>query len=119
MSAPRFDDFEAFFPYYLAEHAHPTSRALHYVGTTAGTLVALYALWTQTWALLIAYPLLGYGCAWLGHFGFEKNRPATFTYPLWSLRGDYTMLYLALTGRLEGPLRDGIARHGPAAPRAD
>ena len=115
MSVPSFSSFDEFFPYYLAEHAHPVSRALHYVGTTAGTLVMLYAALTQSWALLLAYPVIGYGCAWIGHFVFEKNRPATFKYPLWSLRGDYKMLGLFLTGRLAGPLADGMGRY----PRAE
>lgn len=114
MAASRFSSFDEFFPYYLAEHAHPTSRWLHYIGTTLGSSVLLYALATQSWNLILLYPLIGYGCAWVGHFRFEKNRPATFTYPLWSLRGDYKMLYLAVSGRLDRPLAEGIAKHGSA-----
>lgn len=115
MATPKFESFQEFFPYYLAEHAHPVSRKLHYVGTTLGTAVMAYALITQSWGLLLLYPLIGYGCAWLGHFVFEKNRPATFTYPRWSLMGDYRMLFLAATGQLEGPLAAGIARFGRSA----
>ncbi len=115
MTAPRFQSFADFFPFYLAEHSNSTSRALHYIGTTLGTLVFVYALSTQRWPLLIAYPIIGYRFAWVGHFVFEKNRPATFTYPVWSLMGDYRMLGLALTGRLRQPLADGIARYGRAA----
>ena len=105
MSVPRFDSFQEFFPYYLAEHAHPVSRVLHYFGTSLGTAVLVYALATQTWALLLAYPVIGYGCAWIGHFIFEKNRPATFTYPFWSLISDYRMFFLWLSGRLRRHLR--------------
>ncbi|MEL6189836.1 MAG: DUF962 domain-containing protein, partial [Myxococcota bacterium] len=72
MATPEFASFEEFFPYYLAEHADPVSRKLHYFGTTAGTTVLLYALFTQSWGLILLYPIIGYGCAWLGHFVFEK-----------------------------------------------
>lgn len=96
-------DFEAFWPYYLGEHRLPASRALHYVGSIAGPVTAALALLTQPWLLPLAL-VAGYGPAWVGHFILEKNRPATFTYPLWSLRGDYRMLRLALTGRLDAEL---------------
>ena len=113
--APKFESFSAFFPYYLAEHAHPVSRKLHYVGTTLGTSVLLWALLTQNWRLLIAFPIIGYGFAWVGHFVFEKNRPATFVYPVWSLMGDYRMLALAIRGQLQKPLAEGIARYGQSS----
>ncbi len=115
MPAPEFKNFAEFFPYYLSEHANRTSRVLHYIGTSLGTAVALTAIATQNWPLLLAYPVIGYGFAWVGHFAFEKNRPATFTYPLWSLRGDYTMLSLALSRRLDRPLAKGIARYGKSS----
>jgi hypothetical protein len=94
--------FEEFWPQYVHAHRDPRNRALHYVGTTAvlGT-VAASAL-TLNPALLLALPVVGYGPAWIGHFVFEKNRPATFDHPLWSLRGDFKMYFLALRGRM-GP----------------
>lgn len=94
--------FRDFWPYYLREHARPATRALHYAGTTLVVGIALYALVTGSWLLLAALPVAGYGFAWVAHFMVEKNRPATFTYPLWSLAGDFKMWWMWLTGRL-GP----------------
>lgn len=94
--------FRDFWPYYLREHAKPATRALHYAGTMLVVGIALYALVTGSWLLLAALPVAGYGFAWVAHFMVEKNRPATFTYPLWSLAGDFKMWWMWLTGRL-GP----------------
>jgi hypothetical protein len=113
--APKFESFDAFFPYYLAEHANPTCRRLHYVGTILATSVFILALISATWWLLILYPLIGYGFAWVGHFKFERNRPATFDYPRWSLMGDYKMLYLFLTGRLKPQLYEALKQYGKIA----
>ena len=94
--------FESFWPFYLREHSRPQTRALHYLGTSIGVALAIYALLYGKWLWLLGLPLAGYFFAWLAHFGVEKNRPATFTYPLWSLRADFRMWWLWLTGRL-GP----------------
>ena len=96
----RFTSFAEFYPYYLAEHRHPTCRRLHYVGSTLVLALLGYVLITQSWILLLALPVVGYGFAWIGHFVFEKNRPATFKYPFYSFLGDWVMLKDALTGRL-------------------
>ena len=93
--------FADFYPYYLGEHAHPVCRRLHFVGSTLVlTVIALVAFGVLSpWALL-ALPLIGYGFAWVGHFFFEKNRPATFTHPFYSFLGDWVMFRDMLTGRI-------------------
>ena len=96
--------FAQFWPFYLREHSRPRTRALHYVGTSLVVLLAIIAAATGRWLLLLAIPLAGYGFAWAAHFAVEKNRPATFTYPLWSLAADFKMWWLWLTGRLAGEL---------------
>lgn len=101
MSDTQYRSFGEFYPYYLSEHADPTSRKLHYLGTTLALALMLWAVFTANWLLLLAVPVAGYLFAWVGHFFFEKNRPATFTYPLWSLMGDFRMFFEAVTGRLD------------------
>lgn len=96
----RYTRFADFYPYYLQEHSNDTCRRLHYVGSLLVLTLIAYALFTQQWLWLLAVPLVGYGFAWVGHFVFEKNRPATFKYPLYSLMGDWVMLKDALTGRI-------------------
>ena len=98
----RIASFADFWLYYLREHRRPATRALHYIGTSLVVALAIYALLTGKWLLLLAIPVAGYFFAWVGHFGIEKNRPATFTYPLWSLGADFKMWWMWLTGRL-GP----------------
>ena len=100
-------NFTEFFPYYLREHAHPTCRALHYIGTTLVLGVVAYAVYTGQYGSLWLMPLVGYFFAWVGHFFIEKNKPATFTYPLWSLIGDFKMYFLFISGRL-GPRLDAL-----------
>ncbi len=96
------NSFEEFWPYYLREHSKPETRTLHYIGTSLVVLIAAYAVVTGKWRLLLAIPVAGYFFAWVGHFGIEKNKPATFKYPRWSLIADFKMWWLWLTGRL-GP----------------
>jgi hypothetical protein len=92
--------FSEFYPFYLSEHADRTSRRLHFVGTSLGLAFALHALSTLNFWWLLAALACGYAFAWVGHFFFEKNRPATFTYPLWSFMGDWVMWKEILTRKI-------------------
>ncbi len=100
-TAERFTRFADFYPYYLQEHSNATCRRLHYVGSLLVLSILAYAVVSQQWLWLLALPLAGYGFAWVGHFIFEKNRPATFKYPLYSFMGDWVMLKDAFTGRIK------------------
>lgn len=107
-----FKTFEDFWPYYVHEHSSSVNRALHFVGTT-GVLACLgTAVLTRSRLALLTAPLLGYGFAWLGHFYVEKNRPATFKYPLWSLRADFVMYKKMLTGQMPAELERAAALYG-------
>lgn len=93
-------NFKEFWPFYLSQHSNATNRRIHFAGTLLVHLLVLYAFITGLYAALWGLPLLGYGFAWAGHFFVEKNKPATFTYPFWSLIGDFKMFYLMCTGKL-------------------
>ena len=100
MAQSQFRSFADFWPYYLVEHSKPATRLLHGVGTlTAIVLVVSLIVIGKWWLFPIAF-VPGYGCAWISHFFIEKNRPATFTHPLWSFMGDWKMLALMLMGKL-------------------
>ncbi len=98
--ARRFGSFREFYPYYLGEHADRSCRRLHFVGTSlAVALLVAAVLWRAPRLALLA-PLTAYGFAWVGHYVFEKNRPATFQHPLYSLIGDFAMVRDILAGRI-------------------
>jgi hypothetical protein len=90
---------------YLAAHADPRTRALHYFGTLAGLALLATAGIERDWRWLVAAPVAGYAFAWLGHVIFEHNRPETFGHPAWSLVSDFRMLGLFVSGRLGRELR--------------
>jgi hypothetical protein len=92
--------FREFYPFYLSQHAHPVCRTLHFIGSWVALAMLAAALASGNPWWLAGVPLAGYGFAWVGHFFFEHNRPATFTYPLFSLAGDWVMFYQMLIGRI-------------------
>jgi len=98
------ESYAEFWPYYLREHAQPSTRAWHYVGTTIAILVLIAVIVTGRWWFLPLAVVSGYFFAWLSHGLIEKNKPATFTYPLWSLFSDFKMLFCAVTGRMPAEL---------------
>ena len=103
--------FAAFWQHYLREHSRRSTRLLHYVGTSLVVLIAVAALASGRWLLLAALPVAGYGFAWAAHAAVERNRPATFTYPLWSLAADFKMWAMWLSGRLGAELdKAGVRR---------
>lgn len=98
MPEREYKSFSEFWPHYLAEHSKPQTRLLHLLGTLmALALVILFVAIGKWWLFPLAL-VPGYGLAWIGHFFVEKNKPATFQYPLWSFMGDYKMIWLMLTG---------------------
>lgn len=109
--------FEEFWPFYVSQHANATNRALHVLGTSLGLLCLAAVLLGAAPLLLALAPLVGYGGAWIGHFGFEHNRPATFRYPLWSFRADFRMYRMMLLGRMGQELAR-CARAQPAGESA-
>ena len=101
-SGEKIATYREFWPFYLGEHRKRRTRHLHYFGTSLAIAALIVALASQTWWLLAAAMFCGYFFAWIGHFFVEKNRPATFTYPVWSLFSDFRMLWRWATGRLAG-----------------
>jgi hypothetical protein len=97
--------YRDFWPYYLQEHSKPATRAIHYFGTMLSTLSIVAAIATGNLWFLMGALIGGYGPAWIGHFFIEHNRPATFTYPLWSLASDYRMTWRWLTRRIDEDLK--------------
>ena len=96
----RFKSFAEFYPYYLKEHGNSTCRRLHFIGTTLVIGLLAYTLGKGALGLLLAVPIAGYGFAWVGHFFFEKNRPATFQHPFYSLLGDFVMYRDMILGKV-------------------
>lgn len=96
----RFASFREFYPFYLSEHSNRTSRRLHFIGSWGVLLLVALAIWRANPWWLLAALVCGYGFAWVGHFFFEKNRPATFKYPVYSFMGDWVMFKDIITGRI-------------------
>ena len=103
--------FAEFWPFYCREHRNPLTRRLHVAGSLLGPAAALAVfLLTRSFHAFWLWALFGYGCAWFAHFFVEKNRPATFTHPFYSLAADYVMVWKSLTGTMT----DDVARAGRA-----
>jgi hypothetical protein len=97
---PTFHSYNEFFEFYLTQHSEPLNRWLHAIGTTLGFAIAIVAFATHHPWYALVWPVVAYGFAWTGHFPIEKNKPATFGHPWWSLISDFRMLGLMVTGRL-------------------
>jgi len=98
--ADRFSTFREFYPFYLSEHAHPLCRRMHFVGTSLAIAAVAAAVATGNAWWLAAAPVAGYAFAWVGHYRFERNRPATLRHPVYSLIGDFAMYRDMLLGRI-------------------
>lgn len=95
----RIKKYSEFYAFYLTEHSNKTSRILHFTGTFLFFLFLIYISITKQWTIWWILPLIGYGFAWVGHFFFEKNKPATFKYPFWSLISDFKLFFELLIGK--------------------
>jgi hypothetical protein len=109
----RIRSYREFWPFYVAEHRRPATRRLHFIGTTGALLCVLAAAVTRKPSLLLAALLIAYGIAWIAHFFVERNRPATFRHPFYSLIGDFHMYGLMWAGRMDEEVRRATGRAGP------
>lgn len=100
MESERITSYAEFWDFYVAEHSQPATRLLHFVGTSLGIVLLVWVIRTGNWAYLPLCFVVGYAFAWFSHFVVEKNKPATFQYPLWSFISDYKMMFYMLTGRM-------------------
>ena len=97
----KFNRFKEFYPFYLEQHSDPTCKLLHFIGSWLVLTVLAFVILTGTLAALWFVPIIGYGFAWVGHFFFEQNKPATFSYPFYSLLGDWVMFKDILAGNVD------------------
>jgi len=101
MSDENYKNFKEFYPFYLREHSNKTCRILHVIGSSLVIALLIYTIAVQQYKLLLLLPVIGYGFAWVGHYVFEKNTPATFKYPLYSFIGDWVMWWQFITLKLK------------------
>ena len=100
MNEKRYRSFGDFYPFYLSEHSNKVSRRLHFTGTSIAVALMITAAITQRWWLIAVALVQGYAFAWVGHYFFERNKPATFKYPAFSLMGDWRLWWEIMTGKL-------------------
>jgi len=108
----KFQSLKEFYPYYLTEHQDKTSRTLHFIGTALFIALFLYAIFSGTWWLIPASIVCAYGFAWVGHFFYEKNKPATFVYPFFSLASDFIMFFHIISGQLPAKMAEAKKKFG-------
>lgn len=102
MSEKEIKTYSEFWLYYVAEHSHPLTRLLHFIGSLTAIALLITFIATGRWYLFPLALIPGYGLAWIGHFFVEHNKPATFKYPLWSFISDWKMIAMMLTGKMSG-----------------
>lgn len=102
----KYHTLKDFYLYYLTEHSDPTCRLFHYVGTTLIIGIFVWFIVDPMWWKFLLIPVVGYGFAWIGHFVFEKNKPATFQYPFYSFASDFIMYFHFLTGQIDKKLAE-------------
>ena len=100
MENERIENYAEFWDFYVAEHSQPLTRLFHFVGTLLGLVLLVWFIKNGTYFYLPLCLVVGYAFAWFSHFVIEKNKPATFKYPLWSFISDYKMMFYMLTGRM-------------------
>lgn len=110
MSERRIETYEEFWPFYVREHSDPTNRKLHFVGTSGTIALVIAAIVRRKPSHLLHAMISGYGGAWIGHFFFQKNTPATFKYPLWSLYSDFRMYGKILAGKMDEEVARALAQ---------
>jgi hypothetical protein len=109
--APEFKSLQEFYPYYLAEHSKASTRATHFIGTSLLFVIMGFAIFLSDSSLLWFLPIAGYGFAWFGHFFFEKNKPATFQYPFYSLASDFIMYWHILSFQINERMAAALAKY--------
>jgi hypothetical protein len=118
MTQKRIESFEEFWPFYVKEHSKKATRTLHFVGTTAALGCVAWGVLLRKWWLVALAPVAGYGPAWFSHFFIEKNRPATFKYPTWSLYADFVMWSKIIQGTMDAEVEHVLEREEAEKARA-
>jgi len=101
ISESKFKSFKEFYPFYLSEHSKSLTKLLHAIGSILVLGIIVFTLYTKNWKILFLTPIVGYGFAWVSHFFIEKNKPATFKFPIYSFIGDWVMLKDIIIGRIK------------------